>query len=185
MSLFGRWTKPEMAIVVGVLVIIFTILQTARTAIVRSQRLDMVRTDLTSIVDASRLFFDEYGTWPTAYMGEIGDFRYGREFGNNLVINPLRAREGPGNRKHLLNPNRIVFLNVAPYYLGLSGVNEEGEFLDPWGNPYHIVLDTDLNTSCNIPHSIYGRRENTGIAVWSSGPDGVSDTHDDLKSWDL
>ncbi len=145
----------------------------------------MVKEDLAAIKKASERFFVEHDYWPIDKNGTQRDLRFGREYPNKRVLNVLQALRGEGNRKHATNPNQIIFLEVAPRRMGTSGLDEEGNFLDPWGTPYQLVLDTDLNTHCDIEHSIYGRVNNSGIAVWSCGPDTMSDTADDIIGWQI
>jgi len=177
-------TKPETAIVTGLAVILFTLLITARMSLINHQQERMAKEDLAAIQRASELFLTEHGYWPCDDNGILHDQRYGREYPNRRVFNVLQALRGEGNTKNLTNPNQIIFLEIAPRSRGTSGLNKEGDFVDPWGTPYQIVLDTDLNKHCDIEHSIYGRLEDTGIAVWSCGPDQTSDTADDLLGWE-
>ncbi len=99
-------------------------------------------------------------------------------------MNVLRAVAGPGNPGYSVNSKRIAFIEVREAEPGWSGLDQQGNFLDPWGQPYQIVLDTDLDNSCDISGSIYGRRIGEGMAVWSCGPDRESDTVDDVLSWE-
>jgi hypothetical protein len=153
----------------------------------REQRLRLLgaKTDLLELLEASQRYYVEYGHWPTARGAERGDARYGRENSNAEVVNVLQAVDGPGNTGHALNPDRIVFLEAAPWTPGQSGVNARGELIDPWGQPYQVVVDSDLNNVCSIENSVYGRLAGEGLAAWSCGPDRLSDTADDIVSWKL
>lgn len=58
-------------------------------------------------------------------------------------------------------------------------------YLDPWGNPYRVVLKEGKGPSLEFtwggePVSQYGKR----VAVGSKGIDGIEGTVDDIKSWD-
>ena len=48
-------------------------------------------------------------------------------------------------------------------------VKENVSGFDPWDNPYQYEYP--------------GRRSSTSYDLWSSGPDGISDTDDDICSW--
>jgi general secretion pathway protein G len=56
-----------------------------------------------------------------------------------------------------------------------DGKNWKGPYLkkgvpkDPWGNPYMLTAPGQHNTS--------------GVDLWSCGPDGQSDTGDDIDNW--
>lgn len=101
------------------------------------------------------------------------------------------------NRDHVLNSGKVKFLNARPVSdLGLPGVGPDGEYRDPWGQPYIISLDYSLNDRCR--DAVYSRAavsqqagqtglkglfnpiapgntddyEHSGQAlVWSKGPD--------------
>ena len=174
---------PVLAIILGLLLIAGTVTVTAVWGWQLYARQQMVYGDLRVLIRAGEGFFREYGIWPTPHSGQYGDFRYGRDFPNAYVMNILRAVYGDGNAGHSVNPGKIVFLEVRPAAPGVSGLNDAGSLLDPWGQPYQIVLDTDLDNSCQIENSIYGTLPGYGMVVWSCGPDGISDTEDDLCSW--
>lgn len=107
------------------------------------------------------------------------DNREGAEARNSaiLLLTSLRAYEiefGPmpaGDHADIIaalggqNPGQIVFLDLSERKLSATG-----EFLDPWGAPYHFDL-TDPDT----PH------------IWSAGPDAKDDNgakgSDDIVTW--
>ncbi len=149
----------------------------------RRQQQLAARADIRALLEAGNQFFEEYGVWPSEHSGQYGDFRYGRGDPNRYVMNPLLARDGAGNPGHAINRRRIVFLEAPAWRPGYSGITTAGDFLDPWGQPYQVVMDTDLDNLCDMRNSIYGLIPDCGMAVWSCGPDRVSDTADDLRSW--
>lgn len=185
MKALPKWplSRPELAIAAGCVLVVCSAVLPGRAVIGRRQRRAMAVDDMRALLAAGRSFYDEYGVWPTAHSGEFGDYRYGRSLPNAEVVNVLRAQDGPGNPDHSVNPRRMVFLEVKPYRKNWSGLDGQGEFLDPWGQPYQLVLDTDLDNNCEMEYSIHGRRQGQGMAVWSCGPDRISDTADDLLSW--
>ena len=178
-----RISKPEIAILTGILtVVIFTVWPTI-WAIRLRKRVTETRQSIERLIDAGRQFNKEYGIWPTLRMQPSGDFRFGQEIPNLEVIHTLQAVDGIGNERHRTNPGRIVFFKAESHRFGRSGLSPDGDFLDPWGTPYQIVLDIDLNGLCDIDNSIYGRGIGQGMVVWSCGPDRKSDTPDDVLSW--
>lgn len=149
----------------------------------RQQRLSYARSDLLVLVSASQRFYSDYGVWPTSHSGEKADVRYGGDIPNQETVNVLRAIDGPGNPGHATNPRKIVYLEVPPAGEGLSGADSDGNFLDPWGSPYQIIYDANLNNVCNIPNTIYNNMIGEGVVAWSCGPDRISDNADDILSW--
>lgn len=161
----------------------YTMIATLR----QQDRVARVRADLDRFVEACERFYAEYEMWPSLYLNIEGDTRYGTtQHPNREVIQALTGVSGPGNPLHRLNPARILFLDLPPYDArrGLSGLDANGDFLDPWGRPYQVVLDTDLDGRVVIDRSAWGAIEGTGVVIWSVGPDGISGTADDILSWE-
>lgn len=176
-------SAPEAALGLGLLLVVFSLAWAAAEQARRACRASAVRRDLRALVDAARRFYEEYGTWPDAREGQGGDRRYGREIPNAHLINILCARDAPGNLGHASNPKRLVFLSPPAMRRGRSGCDAQGEYRDPWGRPYQIVLDTDHDDVCAVERSVYGRVPGHGVLAWSCGPDGISDTRDDILTW--
>ena len=178
-----KLTHPQSVLVTGLLLVVVSLIGPLVWWMVLHRHLAMVHRDMESLVQAGRRFHEEYGIWPSQYVRESGDLRYGRELSNAEVLHVLRAIAGPGNEGDAVNPNHIVFFEPPPAVAGRSGLNEQGEYVDPWGNPYQMVMDNDLNSVCDISDSMHGMGIEQGIVVWSCGPDGASDTGDDILSW--
>ena len=66
----------------------------------------------------------------------------------------------------------------------LSGLNAEGEFVDPWGNDYQVVLDTDGNNVSAMENTPYPPAIGKSVAIWSKGPDGQLYSFDDILGWE-
>jgi prepilin-type N-terminal cleavage/methylation domain-containing protein len=62
------------------------------------------------------------------------------------------------NKDHVLNPRRINMLGDAKRTSDPTapGVGPDGEYRDPWGNPYIITLDTSMDDLCR--DALYARR---------------------------
>jgi hypothetical protein len=60
-----------------------------------------------------------------------------------------------------LNPDGAVFM--------VSGRVPRGalELLDPWGNPYQVVVDADADSACDTAE--FGRIPGYAVVVWSPG----------------
>ena len=178
-----KLSRPEQSILAGFLLIAISILGPSVWAVRIRGREVAVRADLRALVDAGERFSEEYRTWPTVRNCGEADCRFGREIPNREVLNVLRAVEGPGNEGNEVNPNRLVFIELPPYRRGCAGLDAGGDFLDPWGTPYQVVVDSTLNGFCRVENSIYNESVGAGVIAWSCGPDRMSDTPDDLLSW--
>jgi hypothetical protein len=137
------------------------------------------------MVRAGQRYYAEYGVWPAEGITEYRDLRFGEQTPNALMMNVLRALNARGNRDHSVNTKRIPFIDVREKSAQRSGLDAVGNFLDPWGQPYQAVLDSNLDNGCDIEDSIYGRRIGAGMVVWSYGPDREADSVDDILSWEL
>ncbi len=175
-------SKPEGLILAGVALILLSIAVPGVLAFRNHRREARVRGTLRAIMDAGARFNAEYGAWPSGRVCAGGDCRFGGEWHNREVIHVLRAADGVGNKGHGVNTHRIVFLDPPASSEGRCGVDTTGDYVDAWGVPFQFVLDTDLSGACVVENSIYGRVE-AGMIAWSCGPDGASDTADDILSW--
>lgn len=178
-----RWTSGETLIKIGLLMLTLAVLIPAWMSWQDRKQLHRTRQDIVLLLTSSEQFFADYGYWPTLHNGEYGDYRYGFDLPNREVLNVLEAMDGVGNPDHQVNPRKIRYLDVTGTEDSDAGMDDGEEFKDPWGTPYQIVLDTDLNNTCYIDQSSYLPQIGHGILVWSCGPDRKSDTRDDILSW--
>jgi type II secretory pathway pseudopilin PulG len=175
--------RAELIILLGLVVTLLAIIVPGTLALRDGRRRRQAEGDFRLIIGAAERYFGEYLTWPSVGMGGREDTRYGADRPNREVVDVLRGRPGPGPEPYRLNPNRIVCLEAPPARPGVAGVDDSGEYRDPWGTPYQIVFDTDLDGHCRVPDSLYGMQLSRMVLVWSCGPDRKSDTADDLLSW--
>lgn len=176
-------SRSESLLLASLLLLILSIAGPGFWAWKRRERLRMARVDLRVLVEAVERYHREYGVWPGALQTRSADLRFGRGESNAQVLNVLCAQDGPGNPQHRANEQQLVFLEVEPAGPGMSGVNAQGAFLDPWGTEYQLVIDANYDNVCEVEKSVYGRLIGQGHAIWSCGPDRVSDTPDDLLTW--
>ncbi len=136
--------------------------------------------------------------------------KYRGAYGHNPVPPALAA---PGSLRHLetagtpmallvgmnvegLNPARTIFFDPAPkgrtrQRLKNSGSASAIRFEDVWGHPYILILSPEDDrpvANPDLKNASAAIRENAPatvgvVAAYSSGPDGVEGTEDDLVSW--
>ncbi len=181
-----RMSGSLLAILAGVSVLIVGVsLAVGQVLALRRYRAQVLADALRFIV-AVESYEREYGRMPSSFNGYY-DVEYGGapKYPNRLVLNVLLARDGEGNRGHGLNPRQLVFLADGVEQAGQSGLREDFEWLDPWGQPYRLVLDTDNDRICNVDGSIHHTYPAMGTraALWSAGPDRSANTADDLLGW--
>jgi type II secretory pathway pseudopilin PulG len=174
-------TRPEIVFVMAVVLLATSLIAPGIVGVRQHRQFVQARADITSLLAAGERFFREYGAWPTSQTGEEGDVRFGRERPISDLIHALSAIPGPGNEGGSVNPQHIVFLRRE----GVVEGEMPGDFLDPWGTPYQVVVDSNFDNTCEVRQSIYGRLLGEGIVIWSCGPDQKSDTPDDILSWKM
>ncbi len=143
----------------------------------------MAQSDIRALQTAIARYQREYGTWPVEASSGAVDIRYGGRRPNAGLMRILRSDFAAQNLEAALNPQHMIFIEVERYQKGLSGLDERGEFLDPWGSPYQFALDSNYDGAVQIENSIYGRVSGVGMLIWSLGPDRKSETRDDILSW--
>ncbi len=138
-------------------------------------------------------FFTEYSSLPTAEADDVEletDEAAGLEF-----IRVLLANEPEGAT--IMNGKGIKFLEVKQGKANKDGLmyNDDGTqiegLFDPWGGPYHVILDADYDEQIQVqpkaaatPKNLNGRR----VVAWTNGADGVEDgstgkVMDDVTTW--
>ena len=132
---------------------------------------------------AAKQMESEYRHWPTYKAPKKGDVQSGENLSNVFVMNMLMAVDGEGNIGHNNNLSQINFVDLVSQGEKILVFNQSGEVVDPWGTSYQFVFDADYNNICTISSIAQGSVFGTGVAIWSYGPDKMSDTKDDLRSW--
>jgi len=108
------------------------------------------------------------------------------------------------NKGHIKNPQRMATLHAKDASTpGAAGINEDGTYRDPWGNPYVISMDLNYNEHCKDAfyrkkdvsqaasgkpaglNGLFNPVDSTGasddyefngpVMIWSAGPDKMID----------
>lgn len=156
----------------------------AGNAAIKKARKVVTLSAATSIEMAANSYFTEYGALPVEGTSDI----VVKTDKDVAFLNELVGLKGGGTRS--LNTRSIKFLSVKEGRAGKNGLiysadgkSVEGLF-DPWGGPYHVVLDLDYDGKISVPskagHPIALERR---AAAWSDGPDRMPDTADDVTTW--
>ena len=133
-----------------------------------SARMTLARNDETLVAGAVEAYFNTYHKYPVSPSKAGGLVVFGAD--NNDLIDVLLNRTA-GKNGNALNPKGIPFLPA------INGLQPSGVWLDPWGSPYRIAIDTsgksDLNDKTPIPgfYSDVGPLK-TDIIIWSYGKNG-------------
>jgi prepilin-type N-terminal cleavage/methylation domain-containing protein len=170
-SPFGFWvldfgfprkgfTLIELLVTMAIIAIIAALLIGGITLAMEKGQRARAKSEMSTIVSAMKAFRAEYSYWPCPRDNGWPDNPYGSKNMpggqpryNNEIIDVLRARDGGYNLNNSNNLRKIVFLEVPSGSLsgsdqrGTPTVYTEGEgyFLDPWGEPYLLFMDTDFD----------------------------------------
>jgi len=186
------FTLVEMLVVIAIIAILAGLVLSGVNAALTRADSAKAAAQIADIVNAIKTYYGEYNRWPCADNGSA-DVTYHAAGGNQnasdaqaRVINVLRAVDTTNN------PKKIVFLDVPDD--AMAGTDKDnrtyiranGFYLDPWGNPYVITMDTDFNNQCRLSSIGVGSPTETlmgrQLAVWSWGPE-PSNTNRHVRSW--
>ena len=105
--------------------------------------------DMSVLKQAIENYHNVYNVWPLTTEAET------------------RALHVPGNQGNLIailkggNPQGIAFIRLH------SDQTRNGEFIDPWGQAYHVTLDGNRDGRCEGPRSsVWSNRH---VLIWSEG----------------
>ncbi len=146
------FTLVELLVVISIIGILIAILLPALNAALRQADRAKARGEVKDIVNAVKAYHSEYGRMPCEPSGVTAPGRPDVTFSGDSSFNPAPA-DAQARVINILraidtqnNPKRMVFLSVEATN---SIVN--GFFVDPWGQPYTITLNTDLDNDCVLP----------------------------------
>ena len=175
--LTSAFTLIEMTVVILIIATLAGALMTGASSMFDRARKTQTKNELTEIVTAVNAFYTEYGIYPTT---STTDFTYDGTAGktNNLLFDTLRAVTTT------VNTRGIVF--ISPRYAkgttgnprgGISQVAATlGQYMDPYGKPYIIRLDTNFDNTVSNPYSANAGPTTLRLSViaWSFGKDTAS-----------
>lgn len=174
----------ELLVVISIIAVLASAGFAAANAAIQKARKTTALATATALESAVNNFYNDYGTMPkdggedvtvqtdtdTAFLNAL--------LGDDDTINPrgirfLSVKEGKGNK------NGLIY--------GSGGTSVEGLY-DPWGGPFFVVLDMNLDEKVTIPSGVLngGRTLNARrIAVWSRGADYKDNNkiNDDVITW--
>jgi prepilin-type N-terminal cleavage/methylation domain-containing protein len=183
------YTLVELLVVISLIAILASLAFSATRAVLGNAYKVRTKTELSKLQLAVQEYFTEYHRMPgTGKADETVRLNQGTDVLGILL--------GEVSGQGTANPAGISFLQTTPAKAGRGGLLEHGEgylsLVDHWGNPFHLVLDRDLDGRVPNPD-----RQNedaaisreapvwlrTRVAAFSAGPDGRVGTRDDIVQW--
>jgi len=179
------FTVIEMITVVGILLLLLATGFPVWRYIQRNSELKGTRTLINAVATAITnyptrtwsVLVDTGGGNKQIRLGHLWDLNSvgGEPLGGDGLIDGSPAEtasdsaDGPFTRD-LVRSGYRGFLAMTQAPIVRRSINAKGQVKDPWGQPLHISFHP----------TIYGT---TGFGVWSTGPDRVDGTADDIQSW--
>ena len=150
----------ELMVVITIIGILLGILLPVINAVIRNAQKQQAETEVKALEIALRGYQTRYNRFPPG-TGEPG------QPVRQAVLDILSGVNSGGD-----NPAGARFLEYK------SSSVQNGEYVDPWGKPYQVSTDTNLDNR-NGSHSVP-----RPILVWSGGPDeDLSTINDNIKNW--
>jgi type II secretory pathway pseudopilin PulG len=209
----GAFTLIELLVVLTIIIILMGLLFPAFRGVQDQAKRTQAKNDLVQIVTAINAYNTEYGKYPVIVAaGSTTDSFFGAGTAptgstsagsNDLLLDVLRNITGGTNNATVtsLNPRQVVFISppdVKDTTNPRGGIGKNGQYYDPWGTIYDIVIDTNYDNQITNPYpdtdgSAGAAPLRAGAIAYSLGKDGVSGTKspasanyknsDDVLSW--
>jgi len=169
------FTLIELITVIAIILILMGLLFPAMSSVREAAKKVQARNDIMNIVTAVKAYYTEYGQYPVdSTVSNNNDTFFGGSNTNDLLFNVLRSGSST-----ILNPRGIIFIEVPSVKTpsspksGIGTTTGAGQYYDPWGTPYLIVVDTNYDNLITNPYSANAGSNSvsTGVIVWSLGKD--------------
>lgn len=200
------FTLIELLTVVAIIAILMGLLFAVTGSAKDSARRASAKNDVMNIVAAVNAYHQEYGVYPLARVrgSEVTEVTFSID--NSDLFYTLRAIAQGANRNDILNPRKIVFIEVPAARDPSDPRNgiANGNWYDPWGRQtgkpesgvYHVRIDTGERGFVSDPYPGAGKDDDddniaeravirAGVIAWSLAKTGVQtyELKDQVLSW--
>jgi prepilin-type N-terminal cleavage/methylation domain-containing protein len=183
------FTLVELLVVIAIIAVLAGAGFAAGNAAIQKAKRTTALSTATALESAINNFFIEYGTMP---LSPVPTTAVSTNTGEGLKL--IQTLLGIETASTPLNSRAIKFLSVKEGKANKGGLiyNTAGTtvtgLFDPWGGPFHVILDDDYDESVTPTPAAGPRPKLNGrrSAVWSNGADGVQGggaASDDVKTW--
>ncbi|MEM7144485.1 MAG: type II secretion system protein [Verrucomicrobiota bacterium] len=144
------FTLIELLVVIAIIGVLASISFPVYNKIISKAREVQAKNDAVGLVNAVKAFYTEYGVYPfdlsesedTVMKITDGEFM-------RILLAEEDGGEGGGDTRKL-NRRDIVYFSADPARNGRSGIDDEANFYDPWGQHYRVYMDGDFNSKITI-----------------------------------
>ena len=164
------FTVIELLVVIAIIAILMTLLFPAVQSALDAAKKAQAKNDVTQIATAVVAFDTEYGRLPSTNAAPE-ELNFGAAPYNALIAS-----------NDILNPRKIVFLEVVSYKRGKGGISN-GIFVDPWANSYYVGVDSDYDNQVGVSTTGGTASDSTimkKVGVWNNNPN----KRQQVRSWD-
>ncbi len=183
------FTLVELLVVISIIIVLAAMSFGAAQMAMNKARKTQALADISAIEQSIERFFSEYSRFPN--ISAQGDELQTAGDAGAELLTILLGKEQTGTS--MQNPRQIPFLsgikegkrNRGGIIYGQGGGSSSIQGLyDPWGNPYHIIMDTEFEDEIRDPIKSGGQPiRNRKVIVYTLGNDKQPGTNDDVKSW--
>ena len=165
------FTLIELLVVISIILILVGLTSAGVRVAIKKAKNQKARTECMALLAAVNKYYSETGIYPknSGSTASINEAVLGKKLSKNDVYGTSGETD-------------LVF---GPYYdfkeSNSSGTIGSRNPVDPWGNNYEIVIPEGTITSTNT--KAVAMANNGFSVIYSTGPDGSSNTDDDIGSW--
>ena len=180
------FTLMELLVVMTIIGILAAMVFPVANGVLKKARKSQAQHTAMQLKQAITTYFTEYSRYPVKTSGGAsGDV----EVESNSILMDVILGSDKEAASGGLNPRKISFFSGRKAKGKKAGVvltsDGGGELFDPWGNYYHVILDTNRNDRVKDPSEGGGETIPQSVVVWSNGIDGENEQGkgDDVVTW--
>jgi len=186
------FTLIELLMTVAIVVVLAGILVPAVMNGIKKGQQAKAKAEIVTLVNAIKQYENTYNRLPVTNTKIDDEFIYKARMDqcqpvHEDLINALQGSNSIKNQSgNAVNPRQTPFLERRN-----TGA---GDYQDPWGNPYRIILnaDEDIRLTTLFKGTLVDAKKHyaeddhiyQSVIIWSAGPDGNFDTKDDVHSFE-
>jgi len=159
------FTLLEMIVVIAIIAILAAIMVPVAGHMITSGKKAKAKGDVKALTTVWKKYYNEYGHWPTNLATEAAIEM--KKYYVDMLSCYFRD-------SYPENPKRVVFMERNE-----DSLNAGGDFVDPWGGQYKVLMDINMDNTVTGPNA---EKVYDTVIAWSPGVDKTEGTADDIYS---